>query len=133
MKCIFLRHGIAADREAWTGADADRPLTEAGIERMKREAKALATRSLGVERIVTSPLVRAAETAAVEDVILEAHPDIESIMLVGHEPTMSETIGELIGGGRIDLKKGGIACVEIPNRKMMRGTLLWLAPPKMLV
>ena len=157
MKVIFLRHGIAADREAWSGDDGGRPLTPDGIERMKRQARRLAEFLPEIKTIVTSPLVRARETAEilakelksknplVEDErvidlsartlahILETHHDAETIVLVGHEPTMSETISELIGGGSIELKKAAIACVELPDRYVMRGELIWLIPPKMLL
>lgn len=156
MKVYFLRHGIAADPEDWKGSDFDRPLTREGRERMQREAKTFARLSLPLDAIVTSPLVRAKETAEIAaesfklrpvdderlgpdfDVqrlgeIVRAHAGADSIMLVGHEPNMSETIGEIAGGARIDLKKGGVACVELSDAADLSGTLLWLIPPKVLV
>jgi len=156
MKCIFLRHGIAADRETWNGRDEDRPLTDEGVDRMRREAKALSDNLTDIDVVVTSPLLRARQTAeilakalhlskqVVEDEqvvdlnaqalahILEEHHSAESIVLVGHEPSMSETIGELVGG-RIELKKGGIACVDLPDRSVMHGTLEWLLTPKLIL
>lgn len=155
MKVYFLRHGIAADREEWKGNDFDRPLTREGRERMQREAKTIARLDLELEAIVTSPLVRAKETAEIAaeplkmrpeaderlgpgfDVrrlgeILRAHAGADAIALVGHEPNMSETIGEIVGGARVDLKKGGLACVEIDDAREVTGTLLWLIPPKIL-
>src|SRR5579864_4368858 len=65
MKLYFLRHGIAADREQWKGEDYDRPLTAQGRERMGAEAKAIAKLDLDVDWILTSPLVRAVETARI--------------------------------------------------------------------
>ena len=53
-------------------------------------------------------------------------------MLVGHEPDFSETIGHLIGGGRLDLKKGALALVELEDRASTAGRLLWLIPPRVL-
>jgi phosphohistidine phosphatase len=156
MRCYFLRHGLAGDREAWTGDDARRPLTPEGRDRMKREAEAIDDLGLGLDLIVTSPLARAKQTAQivadrlkmddrlVEDerlgidldperlrAVLEAHAGVAAIMVVGHEPSMSETIGTLIGDGRIELKKGGLACVELDG-SFRSGTLAFLIPPKIL-
>jgi phosphohistidine phosphatase len=155
VKLYFLRHGLAGDREDWAGDDALRPLTPEGIKKMEREAKTIAKLALQLDAIVTSPLVRAKQTARivadeldlrdvlVEDeklgldfdlgglrTVIEKHRAAEALMLVGHEPSMSRTIGQ-IGGGRVELKKGALACVDIePNS--MRGELLSLVPPKLL-
>jgi phosphohistidine phosphatase len=155
VKLYFLRHGLARDREDWAGDDALRPLTPEGIKKMEREAKTIAKLALQLDAIVTSPLVRAKQTARivadeldlrdvlVEDeklgldfdlgglrTVIEKHRAAEALMLVGHEPSMSRTIGQ-IGGGRVELKKGALACVDIePNS--MRGELLSLVPPKLL-
>jgi phosphohistidine phosphatase len=157
MNCYFLRHGIAVEPDEWKGSDADRPLTREGCARMEREAKGIANLSLGLDLIVTSPLLRARQTAAivaerlrmegalVEDdriahrfnaqacrAILAEHADAESIVLVGHEPTMSATIGRLIGGGDIELKKAALAGIEFADRTSPVGTLFCLIPPKVL-
>jgi phosphohistidine phosphatase len=154
----FLRHGEAADADAWLGADFDRPLTGEGRERMTLEAEAIKRLDLGLERIVTSPLVRAQQTAAivagalqirnalVEDEglganfdleqlanILNAHPKARALMLVGHEPSLSATIGRLIGGGAINLKKGSLARVDLSRTSKLEGKLMWLAPPRVLL
>lgn len=125
---------------------------------MTREAKTIAKLDLDLDVIVTSSLLRAKQTAEIvaerldmrdalrEDArlagnfdtaalaaILQDYGNADTIMLVGHEPDMSATVGRLIGGAAIDLKKGGIACVELPDRSSMRGSLLWLVPPKVLV
>jgi phosphohistidine phosphatase SixA len=50
--------------------------------------------------------------------------------LVGHEPTFSLTIAELIGGGRVQMKKGALARVDV-NRNL-QGELVWLLQPKIL-
>jgi phosphohistidine phosphatase len=157
MNCYFLRHGIAADAGQWDGQDFDRPLTPQGRERMEREARAIAQLSLELEVIVTSPAIRAKQTATivaerlkmndrlVEDErladgfnaerlrgILHDHAGAESVLLVGHEPTMSATIGQLIGRASIDLKKGALARVELPDPAASSGRLIWLVPPKIL-
>ena len=156
MKVYFLRHGVAAEPEDWKGSDYDRPLTDDGRERMAREAKAIRKLDLKLDAILTSPLVRAKQTADIvarelrmpskEDerlggdfdvssleAILQGCADLKALMLVGHEPSMSSVIGRLIGVARIDLKKGGLACVELPDAATMTGDLLWLIPPKVLL
>jgi phosphohistidine phosphatase len=53
-------------------------------------------------------------------------------MLVGHEPDFSETISQVTGGSRVVVKKGGLACVQLDDPASLRGTLVWLIPPKFL-
>lgn len=155
MELFFLRHGLAGDRSEWQGDDAKRPLTDEGKEKMKRTAATLAALDLGLDVIITSPFVRAQQTAEivarklncslVEDKrlapgfnadqlykLLLDHPDANTVMLVGHEPDFSETISALIGGGRVVCKKGGLALVELPNAHSRQGELVWLVPPKVL-
>jgi phosphohistidine phosphatase len=157
MKLYFLRHGLAGDSREWKGDDFARPLTEEGIAKMKRTAETCAKMELDPQLILTSPLIRAYQTAEiiakrlklqdklVEDErlgsqfgikflaeILAGHSKADSLMLVGHEPGMSETVSQLIGGGRIDFKKGALACVQLDDAKSLRGALVWLIPPKVL-
>jgi phosphohistidine phosphatase len=157
VNCYFLRHGIAVEPDEWTGRDFDRPLTHDGIERMKFEARAIAALSLQLGVIVTSPLLRARQTAEivadrlklrdeiVEDKrlangfdarrlseILGEHDKAEAIMLVGHEPTMSATIGRITGDANLELKKGALAGVALSDASATRGTLISLIPPKVL-
>lgn len=155
MKIYFLRHGIAADRDDRQGSDEERPLTKEGRRSMKREAKTIEKLDLGIDVLVTSPLMRAKQTAEVvadrldiktiEDErlrpgfnadalknVLADHFNVKAIMLVGHEPDFSQTISQVIGGGEIDLKKGGLACVDVENPAALEGTLVLLAPPKLL-
>ncbi len=156
MNCYFLRHGIAVAPQAWHGSDDDRPLTPDGEKRMEREARAIADLDLDVDTIVTSPLLRARQTAEivadrlrigdglVEDArvahgfdadsvaaILRERDRAASVMFVGHEPSMSATVGRLIGGASIELKKGGLAGVELDDPSV-GGTLISLIPPRIL-
>ncbi|HEV3152721.1 MAG TPA: phosphohistidine phosphatase SixA [Candidatus Baltobacteraceae bacterium] len=158
MKIYFVRHGVAVDREEFQGEDRDRPLTREGKDRMAQEAKALGRLRIKPDAIITSPLVRAKQTAEivakeldlrdrlVEDegaglefdagklgALLEKYADSATVMIVGHEPSMSQTIGRVIGGANIDLKKGGIACVEMQHALDTAAMLLWLLPPKVLL
>jgi phosphohistidine phosphatase len=157
MKCYFLRHGYAVDASEWSGTDFDRPLTGEGRERITRAAKTLAELQPKVDVIVTSPLVRAKQTATivakrlklqdrlVEDErlgggfgltflaeLLAEHRAADAVMLVGHEPGMSRTIGEMVGGANIDFKPGSLACVDVPDLASLAGALLWLVPAKVL-
>jgi phosphohistidine phosphatase len=157
MRCYFLRHGIAAEAGEFHGRDFDRPLTDEGHERMVREAKTMAALSIELDVILSSPLVRAKQTAAIvakelkvrdrliEDTrlgldfgpsplasILKEHAQAKAILLVGHEPSMSHTVGRLIGGARIDFKKGSLALVDVPDPSTAGGELVWLIPAKVL-
>ncbi|HEX3672274.1 MAG TPA: histidine phosphatase family protein [Candidatus Cybelea sp.] len=154
-----MRHGIAVEPETWRGTDFDRPLTLEGEQRIEREAIAIDELALGLDCIVTSPLLRAKQTAAavaerldmrakvVEDsrlaggfnlsqfaAILASHAGVSALMLVGHEPTMSAVIGAAIGGASVELKKAALAAIEVPDPESSpKGMLLSLIPPKVLV
>ncbi len=157
MRVYFLRHGKAEDRETWRGRDADRPLTAEGEEELRRSAKRLSALDLGLDLIVTSPLVRALKTAEivsdelglvgrlVEDdrlapgfdlrhleQILAAHSSHGAVMVIGHEPDFSDTIAELIGGGDLAMKKGGLARVDVTAPASGGGRLVWLLTPPLL-
>ncbi len=157
MKLYFLRHGQAMDRQEWKGNDSERPLTEEGKERMQRAAATIARLDLALDAVLTSPFLRAHQTASIVATALDAedklvvderlgaefgisrlaeimsdHPDSGSVMLVGHEPGMSETISALIGGGRIVCKKGGLACVKLEKPSSLKGELLLLVTPRLL-
>lgn len=157
MKLYFLRHGLAGEPSEWRGNDFDRPLTDEGKERMTRQAATIATLDLELDAVLTSPLMRAYQTAEIvarqlnrldklmKDErlgpgfntqqlakILAAHPKANALMLVGHEPGLSETIGDLIGGGRVVCKKGSLIRVDV-NAETLRGELVWSLPPGFLV
>jgi phosphohistidine phosphatase len=157
MKVYFLRHGKAANRAEWAGRDDDRPLTPEGEEAMRREATALRAMELAPDVIVTSPLARARRTAEivadglglrgclVEDErlahgfdvrrleqVLAAHGPADAVMVVGHEPDFSAAVAELIGGGEIVMKKGGLARVDVTAPVAGGGELVWLLTPPLL-
>jgi phosphohistidine phosphatase SixA len=60
------------------------------------------------------------------------HRDARGLMLVGHEPDFSETIGRVMGGGRLTMKKGALACIQVEDPASLKGTLVWLIPPRVL-
>jgi phosphohistidine phosphatase len=150
-RLYFLRHG-AADRDQWDGSDFERPLTPRGAERTSCVARALARAGAAPDLVLTSPLVRALQTAriaaesldaplAVEEllapgfsadalaVILAGNAGATSLMLVAHEPSFSEVIAEVIGGGRIVMKKSACARVDLSEDGSLRGELAWLLTP----
>jgi len=156
MRVYFLRHGQAVARGEWNGEDSTRPLTEAGAEILGREAEAMKRLGLGLDVIITSPYVRAVQTAEIvaerlemrgrlmrDDrlapgfgarrlvEILRENEMAGALLLVGHEPDFSETIGDLTGG-RVACKKGGLARVDLPDHAARRGVLAWLIPPGVL-
>ncbi len=159
LRLFFLRHG-AADRDQYQGDDdALRPLVDRGRERLRTEAEFIDRLATGLDVVVTSPLVRALETAEIvaarlgladrvrQDArlgldfdlerlagILAALPDDHRrILLVGHEPGFGLVIGELTGGTRVVMKKGALARVDLTPGAGTRGQLVWLLQPRVLL
>ena len=157
MRLYFLRHGIA-DWPDWDVArDHERPLTKDGLKKMKAEAKAITALCLYPDAILSSPYTRAYQTADIVakelgmEVQLEpllapgfdldrlaeivhAHARAQSLLLAGHEPGFSSVIAQLIGGGRVLMKKGALARVDLIGEaaEMLHGELIWLIQPKIL-
>lgn len=157
LKLYMLRHGLAGNRSEWKDDDTKRPLTEEGKEKIEDAAASIAKWDLHLDVIITSPYTRAYQTAEIVarklklldrlvkddrlgygfDVdklakILSGYPKANVLMFVGHEPDFSETIARLIGGGHVVMKKGGLACIDLPDPQAMAGELLWLVPPKLM-
>ena len=157
LKLYFLRHGQAENRQDWHRDDSERPLTTEGKKRMKREAAAIWKLGLSLDAIISSPLVRAFQTAEIVAQAVDSSPPLikddrlvpgfgpkeltailaeydgaGALMLVGHEPDFSETISQVTGGGRITVKKGALACIDMEDPSSLQGTLVWLIPPKAL-
>jgi phosphohistidine phosphatase len=153
MRLYFLRHGIA-DWPDWDPArDHERPLTKDGVKKMKEQARALADLGVKIDAILSSPYTRAYQTADIvagklglevkaepllapgfnSDKLAEiarSFADDQALLLVGHEPNFSMVIAEITGGGRVQMKKGALARVDV-NREL-QGELVWLLPPKVL-
>lgn len=157
MRVYFLRHGIAVNPDQWDDRDFDRPLTREGVARMEREARAIEDLSLDLDVIITSPLLRARQTAEIvanrlkmrdrvvtDDrlaggfdakncaAILADHTDAQTLMLVGHEPAFSLVVGKLAGDASVEIKKGAVAGIELVAPSSLHGTLFCLIPPKVL-
>jgi phosphohistidine phosphatase len=156
---FILRHGEAGNRMSVAEEDSERPLTPEGRIEMQKIAKSLKAVGLQTNKIYTSPLKRARETADITARILkiptleewdELKPDGSKaalyrklarfepnsrLILVGHEPYLSSMIGEIIGttGARLVLKKGGLGKLRITSfTPQISGELRWLLTPKMI-
>ena len=155
----LIRHGLAEERgDAWPD-DARRPLTADGMSRMRKAARRLARLGVSVEVVLSSPLVRARQTAEIVAGGLDPHPslvnvdslapdgtyaavvaDLETharktrIALVGHEPAMGELAARLIGSRHpIEFKKGAVCRIDIDDLPPGGpGDLRWLLTPKIL-
>jgi phosphohistidine phosphatase len=152
----LLRHAHAGDPERWAGDDAERPLSEKGRRQAERVGRMLAGADDAPDLVITSPLVRARQTAdivagelgvpvavdrrlvgplfteEVED-ILGAAGASERPCLVGHDPDFSSLLGELLGVAAVPMRKGALARVDFDGRvRSGRGTLRCLVPPELL-
>jgi phosphohistidine phosphatase len=152
MKIYFLRHGDA-DWPDWQGSDDDRPLTKKGKKELRRVAEYLSAHAIGPAMILSSPLPRAAETAEIvaDELGLEvtAEPALapgfdpeklhgllqqhagHDLMLVGHEPSLSQGVAAL-SGGQVKLAKAGLARVDLEDPNQPHGQLIWLLSPKLM-
>lgn len=154
MHLILLRHGKAEDTSV--GGDFSRALVEKGRKQARRAAKQLASAGVLPDIVLTSPLLRARQTAdefceaaeipgAViqgwlasgmnpETALAElgAFNEFKRVAIVGHEPDFSNLIEWILGArsGGIEVKKGAIACLRLtpPGRV---GTLAYLIPPRL--
>jgi len=158
LRLYFLRHG-RADREAFAGDDdALRPLVDEGRRRTLVTADLLARFDARIDAVITSPLVRARQTADIvadrlglrevlhEDgrlglgfdlptlaAMLAGLPaDRRCILLVGHEPGLSQVIGEITGGAVV-IRKGALARVDLTPGRKPRGELVWLLQPGIML
>lgn len=153
----LLRHAHAGDPERWDAPDAARPLSEKGRRQAARLGALLAAMDEPPDLFVTSPKVRAAQTAelvaeaigaavvvdarlaggldvrAVEDILLESAPDAARPCLVGHDPDFSGILGDLLGIAPVPMRKGAIARIDVARPIAYgRGVLRWLVPPEVV-
>lgn len=158
----IMRHGVAAaGRTPEYPEDAKRPLTPVGKKKMQEISKGLKRLDVAVDWIVSSPLVRAVETAEIIAAALLAegqleqsetlspggsaealiahlakHPHRRRVLVVGHEPDLSDLAARLMGAGRhvnLAFKKGGCCLIrfeEFPPRSP--GQLTWWLTPRVL-
>ena len=162
MDLFILRHGIAVEHGAHGFKEPDRPLTAKGERKLWQAAEAMEALKLSFDLILSSPYTRARQTA---EIIAEAfnarkklefsdslipggnmkdlvgfinhyHPTPDSVLLVGHEPYLSELISLLVSGEAsvlLTFKKGGLCKLSTDSLKPARcATLEWLLTPKQL-
>lgn len=164
MELFLFRHGEAGKRLQSGSKDFDRPLTSTGQKEIESISISLKKLKINFDRIITSPLKRAHQTAvivsnvfAIEDRVedwgelkpegnrLELYKKLSqlkldlSLLIIGHQPYLSEMIGDLIfdhdgdNDSRIILKKSGLAKIVITSfMPTMKGELRWLLSPKLL-
>ena len=153
LQLYLLRHADAGDPMAWPGDDAERPLSAKGKRQARRLGSLLADIGWKPDLILTSPKVRAAQTARLvgravdvtpydearlgsgfelSDVgsILGAHPEARRVVLVGHDPDFS-SVASTLTGAAIELRKGAIARIDLADSPPAagNGALRWLIPP----
>jgi phosphohistidine phosphatase len=135
----LLRHGDAADGSP----DSERPLTEKGREQSRAAGRALRALGVEIDACLTSPKVRAGETARLACEELGVEPQLEpklaggpfdaealaaglgdEVLLVGHDPDFSMAVHSLTGA-QVRMKKGGLAGIE-------KGELIVLLRPREL-
>jgi phosphohistidine phosphatase len=160
---FLLRHGIAVERGSPGFAnDAARPLTPKGRRQLLKITAAMKKMDLRFDLILSSPFVRAKQTAEILAAELKlkkrlkfsnalapggdaavlcrqlerTKPSPEKLLLVGHEPDLSRLISLLVTGGaqlQMDFKKGGLCKLDV--EKLHAGkcaTLAWLLTPKQM-
>ena len=156
IELYFLRHAHAGDPEAWTGDDAARPLSDKGEKQAERLGTFLAGVGFTPDAIISSPKLRAAQTAEIVakhlgiqisfDDRLAGAFEVETLetllgdagdpvrpVVVGHDPDFSDVLAELSGASRLPMPKGALARVDIERPlRAGGGTLRWLVPPDLL-
>ena len=135
----LIRHGIAEERGDDWPDDSKRPLTESGMERLKKEARGLGRLGVTLDIVLTSPLVRTRQTAEIVASAFNPRPhivavdslapsgtfqglmaDLEKqskrarIALVGHEPGIGELAARLVGARQpLEFKKGAVCRIDV--------------------
>jgi phosphohistidine phosphatase len=156
MRLHLLRHGPAGDAWDWDGPDETRPLTPKGRAVMSRVASRLAEAGFRPGLVLTSPYVRAVETAAIlcdglgvppaaEDErlaagfgpgqlreVLRDRAEVEELVLVGHEPDLSGAVATLARGACVRMRKGALARIDLEDPARLEGELVWLLQPDVL-
>jgi len=163
MELYLLRHGIATERGIpGHEIDSTRPLTPEGLRKTQRAAEGMRALGLDFGRILSSPHVRARQTAEIVAGVfgieerLELNDNLapggnrwelmeglnngpespQSVLLVGHEPEMSELASMLLSGATdlpIEMKKAGLCKLSLDKPQYGRcASLCWLLTPRQL-
>ncbi len=160
MILYVVRHGIAIPQDdPECPPDPERWLTPKGVDKTREAAEGLRALEITPEVFLTSPYVRAVQTAEIvagvlgfgkgvlretEALLPGAHPqdlfkmlrrvDAQEVICFGHAPHVDEVIGHALGVAHpvSELKKAGVAAIMLEALLPPRGTLMWLVTPKML-
>lgn len=163
MELYIMRHGLAVERgTASLEDDRERPLTAEGRKKLIRIAKGMKSIKLSCDLILSSPYVRARQTAEIVAKVLKAEKRLKfcdhlaadgdpedlvdqlrslfqsprRVLLVGHEPYLSKLISVLLTGGpdlSLNLKKGSLGKLTVNKLSYQRcATLEWLLTPRQL-
>lgn len=153
MDVYLLRHGEAGSPRQQH--DEQRPLTADGVKQLERQAAALRGWGVRIDLLLSSPYVRARQTADIiarayqmpvsEDprlaagctasaalAVLHDHAALKHIWLTGHEPDLSEICAALTGGGRVRMVKGGLARIQLDSLQPAHGELIWYLTPALM-
>ena len=158
MRLLIVRHAIAVPHGTPEVPEDERPLTPRGEKRFRVAAKGLARICRRPDVLLSSPLVRARQTADIAaaawgkvevteaDALaggsferiataVEKYADQKLVAIFGHEPDVSMVVSRLLGTSaseRLTFKKGGAALLDIPGKMADGGALVWYVPPRVL-
>jgi len=160
IELYLVRHAVAAERGPKYPDDRLRPLTPDGVKRFASSVPGLMELDVVIDFVLTSPLVRARDTATLLAAGLKPKPAIAELealapggrhqavieaikahakrhrrlALVGHEPDLGELAARLLGArGTVVFKKGGICAIDVDGATPGGpGTLRWHLTPRAL-
>ena len=156
VELYLVRHAIAEERGPKWPDDGKRPLSARGVARFREVVRGLRAVDVRVDVVLTSPLLRATQTADLLAAGLEPSPPVEiveplapgvtpkalagvlsrakraRIAVVGHEPDLGALAAHLVGASRpLAFRKGGVCRVDLDGPGGP-GRLAWFAPPRIL-
>lgn len=161
VRLYIVRHAIAVPPGTRGIPEDERPLTDDGVRKMKEAAEGLGRLKARPALILSSPLRRARQTAEIlQDVLASrtalevtdslapagkrsglyaeilARASLDSLMIVGHQPSLGQIAGEIVWGSAdcfVEFKKGGACAIDLEQEgPPPRGSLLWLMTPSAL-
>jgi len=160
IELFLVRHAVAAERGPKYPDDRLRPLTPAGSKKFAQSVPGLIEMDVVIDFVLTSPLVRARDTAMLLAAGLKPKPPVSEvealspggraqaindaikthakrhrrIAIVGHEPDLGELASRLLGArGNVEFKKGAVCLIEMDGATPTGpGTLRWMLTPKAL-
>ncbi len=162
MKTLLVMRHAKSDWSGASSGDHDRPLNPRGVKAARQMGRFLTRSDVVPELIISSTAVRALTTAelaadagswncaittnhklyasdpeTVLDVLAAVDPLLGRVLITGHEPTWSDLVSRLIGGGRLHMSTAAVACLDFPNGSWaeLSGAvcvLRWLVTPKTL-